>query len=70
MRPSTISSLSEDFRTRRPALLPEPSAPRERRIGIVSSVALIAVAVWIGWIVGSGRLPLLIQTVKALLPTG
>jgi hypothetical protein len=70
MRPSTVSSLSEDFRTRRQVSLPEPVAPRDRRIGIVSSVAIIMLAVWIGWIVGSGRAPLLIQTVKALLPIG
>lgn len=70
MRPSTISSLSDDFRTRRTVASPEPSVRKERRIGVVSTVALVAASVWIGWIVGSGRLPLLIQTFKALLPIG
>jgi hypothetical protein len=70
MRPSTISSLSDDFRTRRTVSLPEPTVRQDRRIGVVSTVALVAASVWIGWIVGSGRVPLLIQTIKALLPIG
>ncbi len=70
MRPSTVSSLSDDFRTRRSFPTPQPAVRQGRRIGIISSVALVAFSVWVGWIVGSGRLPVLVQTVKALLPVG
>lgn len=65
---SGVSSLSDDFRTRNRTQVPVAAARTERRIGIVSSVLLIGVSIWIGWIVGSGRLPALIGAIHGLLP--
>lgn len=65
---SGVSSLSEDFRTRHRGVVPVAVPRKDRRIGILSSCALILVSIWIGWIVGSGRLPALLGAIHSLLP--
>lgn len=64
---SGVSSLSDDFRTRNRTPV-QVAERKDRRIGIVSSILLVGVSIWIGWIVGSGRLPSLIAAIRGLSP--
>ncbi|MHB2166206.1 hypothetical protein [Alsobacter sp. R-9] len=67
---SGVSSLSQDFRTRRAGAGGVESVTVQRpgrRIGFVSSAVIVVAAVGFGWLVGSGRLVHVVAMAQDLL---
>ncbi len=69
---SGVSSLSEGFQTRSrtvAGVVVTTPVPKSHglRIGVISSLIIIGASIGVGWIIGSGRLPVVIAAIKAML---